>query len=75
MPSKLIPRRAREENSIERPMPEKAKWNELTTEPFLTVCVEEIATRNRPHAHFNKEGWKNIIAKFNKNIGHNYDKK
>ena len=56
MPPKLIPRRAKEENPIERPMPKKAKWNELTTKAFLTVCVEEVAARNRPYAHFNKRG-------------------
>ena len=51
---------------------EKEKDNEAYVEVFyievfLTTYVEEIATENRPHAHFSKADWKNIIAKFNKN--------
>ena len=55
MPPKLILRSATQENPIGRLVLEKAKRDEFTTKA-LTICVEEIVARNRPHAYFNKEG-------------------
>ncbi|XP_061342504.1 uncharacterized protein LOC133288704 [Gastrolobium bilobum] len=53
----------------------KAKWTDTNTETFLKICVEEIEAGNRPHTHFNKDGWNNLMNKFNSRIGKNYDKK
>ncbi|KAF7820637.1 L10-interacting MYB domain-containing protein-like [Senna tora] len=54
---------------------EKAKWEDKNTKEFLKVCVEEIAAGNRPHAHFTREGWRNVIKKFNEKTGHAYVQK
>ncbi|KAF7824084.1 L10-interacting MYB domain-containing protein-like [Senna tora] len=51
---------------------EKAKWDDRNTKEFLKACVEEIFTGNRPHSHFNKEGWRNVKDKFNERTGHAY---
>ncbi|KAI9081834.1 hypothetical protein K1719_036096 [Acacia pycnantha] len=51
------------------------RWNDSNTETFLKVCVEEIEAGNRPHTHFNKDGWANLVDKFNNITGKNYDKK
>ncbi|KAI9072544.1 hypothetical protein K1719_045503 [Acacia pycnantha] len=53
----------------------KVRWNDSNTETFLKVCVEEVVAGNRPHTHFIKDGWANIVDKFNNITGKNYDKK
>ncbi|KAI9070907.1 hypothetical protein K1719_047128 [Acacia pycnantha] len=53
----------------------KARWNDSNTETFLKVCVEEVEAGNRPHTHFIKDGWTNIVDKFNNITRKNYDKK
>ena len=52
-----------------------AKWSDPDTEVFLKVCVEEINAGNRPHSHFTREGWKNLIKKFNERTCHTYSQK
>lgn len=54
----------------------KADWsNEKNTEIFLTVCIEQVRAGNRPHAHFNKVGWANVINKFNEQTCLSYEYK
>ncbi|KAI9126252.1 hypothetical protein K1719_002673 [Acacia pycnantha] len=53
----------------------KARWNDSNTETFLKVCVGEVEAGNRPHTHFIKDGWTNIVDKFNNITRKNYDKK
>ncbi|KAI9117744.1 hypothetical protein K1719_011159 [Acacia pycnantha] len=43
----------------------KARWNDSNTETFLKM----------PHTHFIKDGWTNIVDKFNNITRKNYDKK
>ncbi|KAH7655705.1 Myb/SANT-like domain-containing protein [Dioscorea alata] len=40
------------------------RWDDIKTESLLKICVEEVQASKRPHTHFTKEGWKNIVAKF-----------
>ncbi|KAH7679308.1 Myb/SANT-like domain-containing protein [Dioscorea alata] len=40
------------------------RWDDIKTESLLKICVEKVQAGNRPHTHFTKEGWKNIVAKF-----------
>ena len=43
---------------------DKAKWDDVKTEIFLKVYIEEILVGNRPSTHFTKEGWKNVHKNF-----------
>ncbi|XP_057742299.1 uncharacterized protein LOC130960832 isoform X2 [Arachis stenosperma] len=70
IPLEVTHRRATQEN---QPIPDNDKWDDFTIGVFLEVCVQEIAAGNRPHDDFNKEGWNNVVAKFNGKTGKNYD--
>jgi len=52
---------------------EKASWDPIATETFCQVCAEEAHAGNRPHAHFSKIGWDNVVMKFRQRSGRNYD--
>ncbi|KAJ0972408.1 hypothetical protein J5N97_020367 [Dioscorea zingiberensis] len=53
----------------------KARWDDTNTELFLKICVEEVQAGNRPHTHFTKEGWKNVVSKFVVRTGLSYNYK
>ena len=42
-------------------------------ETFYQVYAEEAYVGNRPHTHFNKIGWDNVVTKFRLKSGRNYD--
>ena len=48
----------------------KADWNEKKHHK-----VEQVQAGNRPHTHFNKVGWENVIKNFNEPIGLSYEYK
>ena len=54
---------------------EKANWDLMTTETFCQVCAEEVHAGNRPHTHFNKIGWDNMVINFRRRSGRIYDYK
>ncbi|XP_030537294.2 uncharacterized protein LOC115745830 isoform X2 [Rhodamnia argentea] len=49
-----------------------AKWNETSTNYFVSLMVEEVKKGNRTSCTFNKTGWKNIRIAFNNKIGFQY---
>ena len=53
----------------------KADWNEKNHDIFMKVCVEQVRVGNRPHTHFNKVGWANVIKNFNEQTGLSYEYK
>ncbi|KAL0006046.1 hypothetical protein SO802_013607 [Lithocarpus litseifolius] len=50
----------------------RAQWPSRVTTIFCEACVDEIFKGNRPNTHFNKKGWTNIIATFEKKSGKEY---
>lgn len=52
-----------------------AVWNERLLEVFCDLCIKEVDKNNRPHTHFNAEGWTNIINGFEQETGKSYTKK
>ncbi|XP_062023267.1 L10-interacting MYB domain-containing protein-like [Rosa rugosa] len=54
---------------------ESAVWNEGLVDLFCDLCMKEVDNDNRPHTHFNPEGWANIISNFSKETGKEYTKK
>ncbi|KAL6130408.1 hypothetical protein ACLB2K_068787 [Fragaria x ananassa] len=54
---------------------EMAVWNERLLEVFCDLCIKEVDKNNRPHTHFNAEGWTNIINGFEQETGKSYTKK
>ncbi|XP_024195883.1 uncharacterized protein LOC112199050 [Rosa chinensis] len=36
---------------------ELAIWNEGLVDVFCDICIKEVDNNNRPHTHFNPEGW------------------
>ena len=42
---------------------------------MLKVCLEEVNAVNKPHNHFTKLGWANIVEKFNKATNFRYEYK
>ncbi|XP_039146826.1 L10-interacting MYB domain-containing protein-like [Dioscorea cayenensis subsp. rotundata] len=81
MASKLAPKRAAggtyvsDANAVVSETVPKARWDDIKTESLLKICVEEVQAGNRPHTHFTKEGWKNIVAKFYLRTGVSYNYK
>ncbi|KAH7670580.1 Myb/SANT-like domain-containing protein [Dioscorea alata] len=78
MASKLAPKRAAggiDGNVIVYESIPKARWDDIKTESLLKICVEEVQVGNRPHTHFTKEGWKNIVVKFSSRTGVSYNYK
>lgn len=39
------------------------------------MCAEEVHAGNRPHTHFSKIGWNNVVVKFQQRSGKRYDQK
>ena len=54
---------------------EKASWDKKSTLVFITLCVDEVRSGNRPGTHFNKPGWENLVRKFNIATNRNYTRK
>ncbi|XP_039123327.1 L10-interacting MYB domain-containing protein-like [Dioscorea cayenensis subsp. rotundata] len=81
MTSKLAPKRAAggtdvsDGNVVVSETIPKARWDDIKTKSLLKICVEEVQAGNRPHTHFTKEGWKNIVAKFYLRTGVSYNYK
>ncbi|KAH9648271.1 L10-interacting MYB domain-containing protein [Citrus sinensis] len=53
----------------------KAYWDDVTSDAFVKICVNETLVGNRLNGHFNKIGWKNLIAKFHSMTGRDYEQK
>ncbi|XP_056698163.1 L10-interacting MYB domain-containing protein-like [Spinacia oleracea] len=53
----------------------KATWTDQSTKIYCEVCAEEVTAGNRPHTHFNKIGWSNVIKKFYERTGKKFDQK
>ncbi|XP_060209257.1 L10-interacting MYB domain-containing protein-like [Lycium barbarum] len=53
----------------------KARWDDDAHIKFIELCEQEIRKGNRPSTHLSKDGWKNMVNKFNKKMGRNYDRK
>ncbi|PKU84921.1 hypothetical protein MA16_Dca019558 [Dendrobium catenatum] len=51
-----------------------ATWDINNTLLYCDLCIEEIELGNRPSTHFNKEGWTNLMTKFNSRTGRSYDR-
>ncbi|KAG8376111.1 hypothetical protein BUALT_Bualt09G0029400 [Buddleja alternifolia] len=49
-----------------------AKWDSFANIKFIELCEEEIGKGNRPNSHFNRNGWNNLLKKFNEMTGRNY---
>ncbi|XP_062028502.1 L10-interacting MYB domain-containing protein-like [Rosa rugosa] len=52
-----------------------AVWNDGLVDVFCDICIKEVDNNNRPHTHFNPEGWVNIINNFSKETGKEYTRK
>ncbi|KAG8379110.1 hypothetical protein BUALT_Bualt07G0054000 [Buddleja alternifolia] len=52
-----------------------ARWDDFSTVKFIELCEDEIGKGNKPNSHFNINGWKNIVKRFNEMTGKNYDYK
>ncbi|XWS65897.1 hypothetical protein CRYUN_Cryun05aG0153000 [Craigia yunnanensis] len=53
----------------------KATWTPALHEIFVDLCLEQTLKGNKPGTHFTKEGWRNIVDRFQKRTGSRYDKK
>ncbi|KAH9679005.1 L10-interacting MYB domain-containing protein [Citrus sinensis] len=53
----------------------KAYWDDVTSDAFVKICVNETLAGNRLNGHFNKIGWKNLIVKFHSMTGRDYEQK
>uniref|UniRef100_A0A2N9G4A6 Myb/SANT-like domain-containing protein n=1 Tax=Fagus sylvatica TaxID=28930 RepID=A0A2N9G4A6_FAGSY len=50
----------------------RALWTPQQIKIFCEACVDEVFKGNRPTTFFNKQGWRNIEATFQKNTGKEY---
>ncbi|KAI0507198.1 hypothetical protein KFK09_013319 [Dendrobium nobile] len=49
-------------------------WDIDSTLLYCDICIGEIELGNRPNTHFNKEGWTNLMNKFNSRTEKSYDR-
>ncbi|KAG8391345.1 hypothetical protein BUALT_Bualt01G0178200 [Buddleja alternifolia] len=52
-----------------------ARWDDFSSVKFIELCEDEIGKGSRPNSHFNINGWKNMVKRFNEMTGKNYDYK
>ncbi|GAV79752.1 Myb_DNA-bind_3 domain-containing protein [Cephalotus follicularis] len=52
---------------------DKANWTPALVNKFCDACVKEIECGGKPHHHFTKSGWKNVLDDFNKRAGVSYN--
>jgi Myb/SANT-like DNA-binding domain len=52
----------------------KASWNKHVVHTFCDLCIREIEIGNRPGLFLNKKGWRNVMSKFAKETGREYDR-
>ncbi|GAV87529.1 LOW QUALITY PROTEIN: Myb_DNA-bind_3 domain-containing protein, partial [Cephalotus follicularis] len=45
---------------------DKANWTPALVNMFCDACVKEIECAGKPHHHFTKSGWKNVMDDFNR---------
>lgn len=50
-------------------MADKADWCEANLKHFIDICKEEKELGNRPLGNFTRNGWKNLISKYEKKTG------
>lgn len=53
---------------------QKIVWDSTSHAIFVECCIEEVNKGNKPGSHFNRIGWKNLIANFNARAGKNCTK-
>ncbi|XP_022929169.1 L10-interacting MYB domain-containing protein-like [Cucurbita moschata] len=58
--------------SDEKERQTKAIWDDVTVDSFINVCITETLNGNRPHGHFTKIGWRNVVKNFHAKTGRNY---
>ena len=49
-----------------------ARWDSFLSLKFIELCEDEIGKGNRPNSHFNVNGWKNLVRRFNEVTGRSY---
>ncbi|KAG8383802.1 hypothetical protein BUALT_Bualt04G0051500 [Buddleja alternifolia] len=49
-----------------------ARWDSFANIKFIELCEEEIGKGNRSNSHFNRNGWNNLLKRFNEMTGRNY---
>ncbi|KAK4275376.1 hypothetical protein QN277_018468 [Acacia crassicarpa] len=52
-----------------------AEWDVETTKIFIDLCVDQIYKKQRLGSSFTRDGWKQIVPKFNETTGKGYTKK
>ncbi|GAV89861.1 LOW QUALITY PROTEIN: Myb_DNA-bind_3 domain-containing protein, partial [Cephalotus follicularis] len=53
---------------------DKANWTPTLVNMFCDASVKEIECGGKPHHHFTKSGWKNVLDDFNKRVGVSYNR-
>ncbi|GAV59217.1 Myb_DNA-bind_3 domain-containing protein/DDE_4 domain-containing protein [Cephalotus follicularis] len=53
---------------------DKANWTPALVNMFCDANVKEIECGGKPHHHFTKSGWKNVMDDFNKRAGVSYNR-
>ncbi|GAV86927.1 Myb_DNA-bind_3 domain-containing protein [Cephalotus follicularis] len=53
---------------------DKANWTPTLVNMFCDACAEEIECGVKPHHHFTKSGWKNVLDGFNKRAEVSYNR-
>jgi len=51
-----------------------ALWDTNDVMIFCDICIQEIEAGNRPTTFFNKQGWTNVMNKFQHHSGKMYDR-
>lgn len=63
---------ASDEKERQKERQTKAIWDDVTVDSFINVCITETLNGNRPHGHFTKIGWRNVVKNFHAKTGRNY---
>ena len=58
-----------------KPRHVKANWDDVAHRVFLDVCIEEVNANNRPVQVLTKQGYLNLVRKFNERTKRSYDRK
>jgi hypothetical protein len=53
---------------------DKATWIKEMLHAFYDLCIKAIDMKMRPNTHFDKGGWKYLLASFKEKTGHAFTK-